>query len=170
MQQYQALLGGARPRHGQEGLADTVVKAPFAGVVGQRLVSVGDYVSAERRSPRCCAPIRLRVQLTVPEQYSAGVAVGRSVSFEVDASPGQKFTGQVRYVSPALEANSRTLVVEAVVPNDGGALQARLVRDRADRAGESQSRRAGARGRGAHRRRHIARVRRVGRATPRNGS
>ena len=65
----------------------------------------------------------LRVQLTVPEQYSAGVAVGRSVSFEVDASPGQKFTGQVRYVSPALEANSRTLVVEAVVPNDSGALK-----------------------------------------------
>ena len=38
----------------------------------------------------------LRVQLTVPEQHSAEVAVGRSVSFEVDASPGQKFTGQVR--------------------------------------------------------------------------
>ncbi len=65
----------------------------------------------------------LRVQLTVPEQYSADVAVGRSVSFAVDASPGQKFTGRMRYVSPALEANSRTLVVEAVVPNDAGALK-----------------------------------------------
>jgi RND family efflux transporter MFP subunit len=45
------------------------------------------------------------------------------VSFEVDASPGQKFSGEVRYVSPALEANSRTLIVEAVVPNDSGALK-----------------------------------------------
>ena len=100
---------------------------------------------AARRSPRCCGPTRFASQLTVPEQYSAGVAVGRAVSFEVDASPGKKFEGQVRYVSPALEANSRTLVVEAVVPNDGGALQARLVRDRADRAGNAQSWRAGAR-------------------------
>jgi membrane fusion protein (multidrug efflux system) len=45
------------------------------------------------------------------------------VSFEVDASPGKTFTGQVRYVSPALQADSRTLVVEAVVPNDDGMLK-----------------------------------------------
>ena len=59
----------------------------------------------------------------MPEQYSAEVAIGRAVSFEVDASPGKTFEGQVRYVSPALEANSRTLIVEAVVPNDAGALR-----------------------------------------------
>ena len=107
----------------KKALADTVVKAPFAGVVGERLVSVGDYVQRGTKVASVMRTNPLRVQLTVPEQYSTGIAVGRSVSFEVDASPGQKFTGQVRYVSPALEANSRTLVVEAVVPNDSGALK-----------------------------------------------
>jgi len=99
------------------------VKAPFAGVVGERLVSVGDYVQRGTKVASVMRTNPLRVQLTVPEQYSTGIAVGRSVSFEVDAAPGQKFTGQVRYVSPALEANSRTLVVEAVVPNDSGVLK-----------------------------------------------
>jgi RND family efflux transporter MFP subunit len=107
----------------RKALADTVVRAPFAGVVGERLVSVGDYVTRGTKVASVLRTSPLRVQLTVPEQYSAEVAVGRSVSFEVDASPGKKFTGQVRYVSPALEASSRTLVVEAVVPNDAGALK-----------------------------------------------
>jgi RND family efflux transporter MFP subunit len=124
MQQYQALLAArARVVLARKALADTVVKAPFAGVVGQRLVSVGDYVQRGTKVASVLRTNPLRVQLTVPEQYSAEVAVGRSVSFEVDAAPGQKFTGQVRYVSPALETNSRTLVVEAVVPNDSGALR-----------------------------------------------
>jgi RND family efflux transporter MFP subunit len=124
MQQYQALLAArARVVLAKKALADTVVRAPFAGVVGERLVSVGDYVSRGTKVASVLRTSPLRVQLTVPEQYSAEVAVGRSVSFEVDASPGQKFSGEVRYVSPALEANSRTLIVEAVVPNDSGALK-----------------------------------------------
>jgi RND family efflux transporter MFP subunit len=124
MQQYQALLAArARMVLARKALADTVVRAPFAGVVGERLVSVGDYVTRGTKVASVLRTSPLRVQLTVPEQYSAEVAVGRSVSFEVDASPGKKFTGQVRYVSPALEASSRTLVVEAVVPNDAGALK-----------------------------------------------
>jgi multidrug resistance efflux pump len=121
MQQYQALLAArARVALAKKALADTVVKAPFAGVVGERLVSVGDYVQRGTKVASVMRTNPLRVQLTVPEQYSTGIAVGRSVSFEVDAAPGQKFTGQVRYVSPALEANSRTLVVEAVVPTYSG--------------------------------------------------
>ena len=124
IQQYQALLAArARVVLARKALADTVVRAPFAGVVGERLVSVGDYVTRGTKVASVLRTSPLRVQLTVPEQYSTEVAIGRSVSFEVDASPGQKFTGQVRYVSPALETNSRTLAVEAVVPNDRGELK-----------------------------------------------
>jgi len=65
----------------------------------------------------------LRVELSVPEQYIAAVGAGRAVSLDVDAYPGRSFKGQVRYVSPALRAESRSLVVEAVVPNDDGTLK-----------------------------------------------
>ena len=165
MQQYQALLGArARVVLARKALADTVVKAPFAGVVGERLVSVGDYVTRGTKVASVLRTNPLRVQLTVPEQYSAGMAVGRAVTFEVDASPGKKFDGQVRYVSPALEANSRTLVVEAVVPNDGGALKpGSFATALIEQGPRSPGILAPAR-RGADRRRHLARVRRLRRS------
>jgi membrane fusion protein (multidrug efflux system) len=124
LQQYQALLAArARVSLARKALADTVVRSPFTGVVGQRLVSIGDYVARGTKVASVLRTDPLRVNLTVPEQYSAEVAVGRSVSLEVDAAPGQHFVGQVRYVSPALQADSRTLVVEALVPNDSGMLK-----------------------------------------------
>jgi membrane fusion protein (multidrug efflux system) len=113
----------ARVSLAKKALADTVVRSPFSGVVGQRLVSVGDYVARGTKVASVMRTNPLRVNLTVPEQYSAEVAVGRPVSLEVDAAPGQHFEGQVRYVSPALQADSRTLVVEALVPNNAGMLK-----------------------------------------------
>ena len=163
MQQYQALLAArARVALARKALADTVVKAPFAGVVGERLVSVGDYVTRGTKVASVMRTNPLRVELTVPEQYSAEVAVGRAVSFEVDASPGQKFTGQVRYVSPALEAELAHARRRGRGPERVRSAEARLVRDGADRAGESQSGDAGAGRRRADGRRHVARVRRLG--------
>jgi RND family efflux transporter MFP subunit len=41
----------------------------------------------------------------------------------VDAYPGRTFTGKIRYVSPSLKADSRALVIEAVVPNESGELK-----------------------------------------------
>jgi RND family efflux transporter MFP subunit len=124
VQQFQALLAArARVSLAKKALADTVVRAPFAGVVGQRLVSVGDYVARGTKVASVLRTNPLRVNLTVPQQYSAEVAVGRPVLLEVDAAPGQRFEGQVRYVSPALQTDSRTLVVEALVANDRGVLK-----------------------------------------------
>jgi RND family efflux transporter MFP subunit len=124
VQQFQALLAArARVSLAKKALADTVVRAPFAGVVGQRLVSVGDYVARGTKVASVLRTNPLRVNLTVPQQYSAEVAVGRPVLLEVDAAPGQRFEGQVRYVSPALQTDSRTLVVEALVANDKGVLK-----------------------------------------------
>jgi len=123
-QQYQALMGAkARVAIAKKALADTVVRAPFDGVVGERFVSVGDYVT---RGTKVASVIRvspLRLELTVPAQYVTAVAVGGSVTLEVDALPGAHFAGEVRYVSPALRSDSRSLVVEAVVPNTDGRLK-----------------------------------------------
>ncbi len=117
-QQYQALLAArARVTVAQKALADTVVRAPFAGVVGERFVSVGDYVTRGTKVASVMRVDPLRVELTVPEQYVSEVAAGRAVTFEVDAYPGETFTGQVRYVSPAIKAETRAMMIEAVVPN-----------------------------------------------------
>jgi RND family efflux transporter MFP subunit len=123
-QQYQALLAArARLALARKALADTVVRAPFDGVVAERLVSVGDYVVKGTKVATVMRTASLRVELTVPQSDIAAVAVGRDVDFTVDAYPGRTFTGRVRYVSPAVRADSRALVVEAVVPNESGELK-----------------------------------------------
>jgi RND family efflux transporter MFP subunit len=117
-QQRQALTAArARLTLARKALADTVVRAPFAGVVSERQVSTGDYVTRGTKVVSVLRVNPLRVELTVPAQYISAVGVGRSVSLEVDAYPGRTFTGTIRYVSPDVRAESRALVVEAVVPN-----------------------------------------------------
>jgi multidrug efflux pump subunit AcrA (membrane-fusion protein) len=117
-QQYQALQGArARVALARKALADTIVRAPFSGLVAERLVSVGDYVTSGTKVAVVVRVDPLRVRLTVPEQFVSAVSVGQPMSFEVDAYPGRRFEGTVRYVSPALESDQRALTVEAVVRN-----------------------------------------------------
>jgi len=123
-QQYQSLMAArARTVVAQKAVADTVVRAPFAGVVGERFVSVGDYVTRGTKVASVMRIDPLRVELTVPEQYVSAVAAGSAVTFEVDAYPGETFTGQVRYVSPSVKTETRALMIEAVVPNPSSRLK-----------------------------------------------
>lgn len=123
-QQYQSLQAArARVALARKALSDTVVRAPFTGVVAQRLVTTGDYVT---RGTKVAVVVRinpLRVQLTIPEQFISAIGVGQPVNFEVDAYPGRQFQGTVKYVSPALAAEQRALTVEATVPNPKGVLK-----------------------------------------------
>jgi membrane fusion protein, multidrug efflux system len=123
-QQYQSLQAArARVALARKASADTSVRAPFAGQVAERLVAVGDYVTKGMKVATVVRVNPLRVQLTIPEQFVSAVAVGQPVTFEVDAYPGRQFQGQVKYVSPALEAAQRALTVEALVPNANGVLK-----------------------------------------------
>ena len=122
-QQYQSLQAArARVSLARKASADTVVRAPFGGIVAERLVAVGDYVTKGMK----VAVVRvnpLRVQLTIPEQFVSAIAVGQPVTFEVDAYAGRRFEGHVKYVSPSLQAAQRALTVEAIVPNGNGVLK-----------------------------------------------
>jgi RND family efflux transporter MFP subunit len=99
------------------------VRAPFNGIVAERLVTTGDYVS---RGMKVATVVRIdpvRVELTVPEQYLSQVAVGQRVRLTVDAYPGETFTASVRFVSPSLAPDRRALTVEAIAPNADGRLK-----------------------------------------------
>jgi multidrug efflux pump subunit AcrA (membrane-fusion protein) len=135
-QQYQALQAArARVTLARKAASDTVVRAPFSGVVVERLVSTGDYVTRGTKVAQVVRIMPLRIALTVPEQFVADVKVGQPVSFSVDAFSGRAFEGRVRYVSPSLRAEQRALTVEAVVPNSNGG----HVRDGADSAAQQSA-------------------------------
>jgi membrane fusion protein (multidrug efflux system) len=123
-QQYQSLQAArARVALARKAFTDTVVRAPFNGVVAQRLVSVGDYVTKGMKIAIVVRVNPLRVQLTVPEQFISAISVGQPVGFVVDAYPGRQFEGRVKYIAPAVQADQRALTVEAIVPNPKGDLK-----------------------------------------------
>ena len=123
-QQFQVLQSArARVSLAHKSLADTTVRAPFTGLVAERLVSTGDYVTKGMKVATVVRVNPLRVQLTIPEQFVSAIAVGQPVTFEVDAYAGRKFEGRVKYVSPSLQAAQRALTVEALVPNGNGVLK-----------------------------------------------
>jgi len=123
-QQYQMLQAArARVALARKAVADTVVRAPFNGVVAQRLVAAGDYVTKGMKIAVVVRVNPLRVQLTVPEQFISAIAVGQPVAFEVDAYAGWQFEGTIKYISPGLQADQRALTIEALVPNGGGVLK-----------------------------------------------
>jgi membrane fusion protein (multidrug efflux system) len=102
----------------------TVVRAPFAGVAGARMVSVGDYVSSATRLITLQTVNPQRASFQVPERYADRLAVGQVVRFQVAALPGKDFQGRVDFVDPQVQLPGRTITVKAVVPNPSRQLQA----------------------------------------------
>lgn len=123
-QSYRSLEAArARVALARKASADTVIRAPFAGQVAERLVSIGDYVT---RGARVATVVRIdpmRIELTVPEQSVSLIKVGQPVRVAVEAYPGESFDATVRYVSPSLRADQRALTVEAIAKNADGRLK-----------------------------------------------
>jgi multidrug efflux pump subunit AcrA (membrane-fusion protein) len=110
----------------RKAVADTTILAPFDGLVAEKHVALGEQVSNGPKSPKVVTLVRihpLRLSLSVPQQSIGSVREGQEVVFEVDSYPGREFRGQVRYISPVVTSDTRTLIVEAVVDNADGALR-----------------------------------------------
>ena len=117
-QSYRSLQAArARIDLARKAAADTVVRAPFAGIVAERLVSTGDYVSNGNKVATVVRIDPVRVELTVPEQYLSLITTGQAVRLTVDAYPNEVFTAKIRFVSPSLKSDQRALTVEAIAAN-----------------------------------------------------
>ncbi len=102
----------------------TVVRAPFAGVVGRRLVSIGTFVSNETPLTSLQSVNPQHASFQVPERYAERLHRGQLVSFQVAALPGKNFSGEVVFVDPVVELPGRTILIKARVPNPEHQLQA----------------------------------------------
>ena len=98
-------------------LAKTEIKAPFAGVIGLRVVSVGDYVKEGADMVNLESIDPLKVDFRVPETYMRQVQPGQTLTVTFDALPGRKFDGKVLAVNPLIDAAGRSVVIRAIVRN-----------------------------------------------------
>ena len=108
----------------QLSLTRTTVRAPFGGVAGRRLVSLGDYVTPQRPLISLQTFDPQRAVFQVPERFADRVGNGQRVQFTVAALPGKTFTGVVDFVDPVVQLPGRTVLVKANVPNPRRELQA----------------------------------------------
>ena len=104
-------------------LAKTEIKAPFSGVIGLRVVSVGDYVKEGADIVNLEAIDPLKVDFRVPEIYLTQVQVGQTLTVALDALPGKPFDGKVFAVNPLVDAAGRAIVIRAIVRNSDTSLR-----------------------------------------------
>ena len=102
----------------------TVVRAPFGGVVGRRLASIGTYVSSLTPLITLQSVNPQYASFDVPERYADRLRRGQLVSFQVAALPGKNFSGEVVFVDPVVSLPGRTILIKARVPNTEHRLQA----------------------------------------------
>lgn len=113
----------AQLRIAQENLADTRLRAPFAGTVRERLVEVGQYVREQTPVIALASMNPLKLRASVPERWFPHVAAGAAVEVSVEAYPGEKFEGRVTRVGSAVQPDTRAFTIESILENPGGHLR-----------------------------------------------
>lgn len=98
-------------------LKDTRVLAPFAGQTGARQISPGQVITRDTVLTTLVDLDPVKVEVNVPERYLQQLKIGQALEFTVAAFPGQKFKGEVYFISPQIDASLRTALVKARIPN-----------------------------------------------------
>ena len=122
-QQWSAAAAAAQQQSATKLLGDSRIRAPFDGIIGERMVNVGQYVQPSTQVASIYDPDPLRLQVTVPEANLGDVKQGTPVTFSVAAFGDTQFHATVKYISPNVRESTRDLVVEAIAANPDGRLR-----------------------------------------------
>ena len=129
----------ARRDMAEKTLADSAIKAPFTGVIAERLVEPGEYVKADSPIARLVDVGTLRLVVNVPETEVGKLAIGQEVEFSTGAFPGKTFSGTLKFLGAAVREAARDLVIEAEVENKVGSLRPGFFCDARIRLGEENA-------------------------------
>jgi len=103
------------------------IVAPFAGVITQRNVDVGDLIDAGSGTSRALFAMAqsdpLRVYVQLPQAYAQNVTDGMKVVVTQAELPGQQFHGTITNISGAIDVPTRSLQIEVTLPNPDGKLR-----------------------------------------------
>jgi membrane fusion protein (multidrug efflux system) len=125
LRQARARLEAASAERGlaERALRDASVRAPFAGLVARRYVSVGDFVNAGEPLFDLVALDPIEVEFHLAERDSGRVELGDKVKVSVAPFPDESFSASVHVISPRIDAATRTLRVKARLDNAQGRLR-----------------------------------------------
>lgn len=106
----------------RQAVRDATLTSPLAGTVRERHVTPGQYLAAGSPVVTIVRMHPLRLRVAVPERESSQVRVNQEVQVTVEGSTASR-PGRIVRISPAIDESSRTLMVEAEVPNEDGQLR-----------------------------------------------
>ena len=101
----------------RESLIDTVIRAPFDGVVGSKDISPGDYLKVGGPVVEVVVLDPLEIDFQVPERYKSSLTLGQEVSLRVASENEKRFVGTIFFISPTVDMKTRTFLVKAKVAN-----------------------------------------------------
>jgi len=112
-------------RQAQQRLSDTVIHAPFDGLVQERHMSHGSFVQLGDPIATLVRTAVVRFHGTIPERHAHRLALGERVTLRIEGMPRPREVNVTR-ISPTVEEMSRSLAFEALVPNADGELRTGL--------------------------------------------
>jgi RND family efflux transporter MFP subunit len=128
IQQVDQLIGQlqsseAMSRLAEKKVADASIRAPFDGAVKERKVNLGEYLKVQSPVMVLVRMDHMRARLEVPEKWAGAVHTGATVDVRVAAYPHEVFQGKLARINPAVNPDSRTFEVEAMIPNPDSKLK-----------------------------------------------
>lgn len=96
---------------------DTIIVAPFAGITSDRQVSPGQFVSTGQAVTRLVKMDPMEVEFRLPERLGSRTTKGLPIVLTTASDPDTKVSGELFFVDPVVDSNSRTILVKAAVPN-----------------------------------------------------
>src|ERR1700744_1942670 len=110
----QALAGIAKT---EALISQKLVRAPFEGELGVRMVEVGQFLNAGTTVVSLTDLSQLYANFTVPEKDSGNLKEGQTVRIAVDAYPGRTFEGKITTIEPQISADTSNIRVQATIEN-----------------------------------------------------
>jgi RND family efflux transporter MFP subunit len=101
----------------QKKLSDSVVRAPIAGSVAERLVQPGEFIRENTPVVTIVQMNPLKLRTAVQEKYASLMRPGLAAQFRVESMLAELFPGKLAFISPAVDQATRTFAVEILVDN-----------------------------------------------------
>ena len=103
----------------EQKLSDTVIIAPFSGLIVKRFINQGEFVSTMPPSPLFLMMNidKVKTEIGLPEVHIARIHIGNPVDITVDTYPGSIFKGTVSTINPMVDPVSRAFTVKVEIHN-----------------------------------------------------
>lgn len=106
---------------------DTFLRAPIDGLLLQRDVEVGTYISPGKPAFVLADTSVVKAQFGVPDLDVQSLKPGSTLTVELEALPGREFTGQITSISPSADQKTRLFEIEVSIQNSQRLLKVGMI-------------------------------------------